>query len=178
VQSGGNNLAEKPDLSWPIRVGFVFHKVTNPILRLILRSRVHAMLSGQLILITYTGKKTGVKHTLPVQYAKSDNELLVIAGYHQHKRWWRNLRRQSTVSICYRGESTEASAMAYEGDVSAIVPRLPAYLKRFPQSARIRGLTLGPSGNVENIEKLREAAKEAVMVVIRMPNSAMRSKNC
>jgi len=91
-------------LSWPVRVGFAFHKVSNPFVRLILSSPLHSMLGGRLILITYTGRKSGKKHTLPVQYAKSGDDLIVVAGYHQHKRWWRNLLRQSTIEVCYRGK--------------------------------------------------------------------------
>jgi deazaflavin-dependent oxidoreductase (nitroreductase family) len=162
-------LQAKRDLSWPIRAGFVFHRVTNPFVRFILCSRLHSMLSGRLIVITYTGKKTGMNYTLPVQYAKSDDELIVVAGYHQHKKWWRNLRQQSTIMVCYRGKWFEASATAFEGDIAAIAPLFPAYLRRFPASARIRGLTFDPNGNVEDAEKLREAAKKVVMVNIRMP---------
>lgn len=127
------------------------------------------MLSGQLIIITYTGKKSGMKHTLPVRYAKSDDKLIVVTGYHRHKKWWRNLRRESAINVRYRGKWIEASAMAYEGDLAVIASLLPAYLRRFPASARIRGLTLDPSGNVEDAERLREAAKKIVMVIIRMP---------
>jgi deazaflavin-dependent oxidoreductase (nitroreductase family) len=125
------------------------------------------LLSGQLILITYTGKKSGKKHTLPVQYAESHDELIVAAGYHQYKKWWRNLLQQSTINVCYRGKWFEAIAEAFHGNVEEIAPLLPDYLKRFPASARIRGFTLDSSGNVEDSRKLREAAKEIVMVRIR-----------
>jgi len=124
------------------------------------------MLSGRLILITYTGKKSGRKHCLPLQYAESHNELIVSDGYHQYKKWWRNLLRQSTVSVCYRGKWLEASAKAFDGDVEEIAPFLPDYLKRFPASARIRGLTFDSSGNIEDSEKLVEEAKKVVMVKI------------
>ena len=159
----------KRDLSWLIRIGFVFHRVTNPFIRLILRSPLHSLLSGRLILITYTGKKSGMRYMLPVQYARSDGELIVVAGYHQHKKWWRNLRQRSMIQVCYRGKWYEALATASEGDVSVITPLFPAYLRRFPASARIRGLTLDPSGGVEDEEKLREAAKKVVMVGIKAP---------
>ena len=174
---GGRGLAEKPHLSRLIQFGFVFHKASNPLVRFILRSRAHAVLSGQLVLITYTGRISGVKHTLPVRYAKSGNELIVISGYHQYKKWWRNLRQQSTVNVCYRGEWIQTTATAYEGDASVVVPRLEAYLKRFPASARIRGLTLDPSGNIQDSEKLREAAKKAVIVIIQLPRPPAGSKN-
>jgi deazaflavin-dependent oxidoreductase (nitroreductase family) len=127
------------------------------------------MLSGRLILITYTGRKSGKKHSLPVQYAESHDELIVSAGYPQYKKWWRNLLEQQTIKVCYRGKWLKASAKAFDGDVEVIAPLLPDYLKRFPASARIRGLTFDSNGNIENTEKLREEAKKVVMVVIRMP---------
>jgi deazaflavin-dependent oxidoreductase (nitroreductase family) len=126
------------------------------------------MLDGRLILITYTGRKSGKKHSLPVQYAESREQLIVVAGYHQHKKWWRNLLHRQTINIRYRGKWFEASAEAFDGDVEVIVPLLPDYLKRFPASARIRGLALDSNGNVENPEKLGEEAKKVVMVTIRM----------
>jgi hypothetical protein len=126
------------------------------------------MLSGRLILITYTGKKSGKKHSLPVQYAESHNELIVAAGYHQYKKWWRNLLQQSTISICYCGKWFEASAKAFDGNVEEIAPFLPDYLKRFPASARVRALTFDSSGNIEDPVKLVEEAKKIVMVKIRM----------
>ena len=141
-------------LSWPVRAGFAFHKVSNPLVRLILNTPLHSMLSGRLVLITYTGRKSGKKHTLPVQYAKSGDDLIVVAGYHQHKKWWRNLLRQSTIEVCYRGRWSEASAIAFDGDVEAIAPLLPDYLRRFRASARIRGLTFDSGGNIEDPGKL------------------------
>jgi deazaflavin-dependent oxidoreductase (nitroreductase family) len=135
------------------------------------------MLSGRLILVTYAGKKSGMKHTLPVPYVKSGRELIVMAGYHERKKWWRNLRQQSTVNVCYRGKWFEASATAFEGDVAVIAPLFPAYLRRFPESARIRGLTLNSSGNLEDAEKLREAAKKVVLVDIKMPASKAQASS-
>jgi hypothetical protein len=143
-------------------------KALNPLVHLILSSQLHSML-GRLVLIRYTEKKSGVKYTLPVRYAKSDNELIVVAEPdHQHKKWWRNLRSKSAIHICYRGCWIEASAMAFDGDVAEIAPRLPAYLKRFPPGAAGDGLILSPGNNVHDTEKLREAAKRIVMVAIKM----------
>jgi deazaflavin-dependent oxidoreductase (nitroreductase family) len=152
-------------------VGFVFHRVTNPFVRFVLNSPLHPILSGRLLLIRYTGKKSGKKHSLPVQYAKSYDELIVVAGYAQHKKWWRNLMQESAINICYRGKWYEASAKAFDGDVGVIAPLFPDYLRRFPASARIRGLTLDSRGNVEDQGKLGEEAKKVVMVRIRMLTS-------
>ena len=159
-------------MSWPVRIGFAFHKISNPVVRLVLNSPLHSTLDGRLILITYTGKKSGRKHTLPVQYAESHNELIVVAGYHQHKKWWRNLLQQQIVSVRYRGRWFEGSAKAFDGDVEVIAPLLPDYLKRFPASARIRGLALDSNGAIGNPEKLDGEAKKVVMVTVRMQTRA------
>jgi len=163
----GGNLEER-GLGWGVRMGFAFHKVSNPLVRLLLSSPFHSMLSGHLILITYTGKRSGKKHSLPVQYAKSGDELIVVAGYHQHKRWWRNLLQQSTIDVRYRGSWFEAVAKAYVGDVEAIAPVFPDYLRRYPMSARYRGLKMDPSGKIEDQRKMEDAVKNVVMVRIRI----------
>ena len=158
-------------MSWPIRTGLIMHKVTNPFVRFILNSPLHSMLSGRLVLITYVGTKSGKKHSLPVQYAESRDELIVVAGYHEHKKWWRNLMQESSINICYRGKWFEASARAFDGDARVIAPLLPDYLRRFRASARIRGLALDSSGNIGNPERLVEEARKVVMVKIRMMTS-------
>jgi hypothetical protein len=91
-----------------------------------------------------------------------------VAGYAQHKKWWRNLLQQQTINVCYRGKWYEASAKAFDGDVEVIAPVFPDYLRRFPASARIRGLTIDSSGNIEDQGKLGEEAKKVVMVKIRI----------
>jgi hypothetical protein len=66
----------------------------------------------------------------------------------------------------------KAYASAFEGDTTAIAPRLPAYLRRFPESARIRGLAFDVSGDVPNKQKLTEEASTVVIVIIRIPTSS------
>ncbi len=161
------SLQATADLTFPVRMGLMFHKVTNPFICFILNSPLHSLLSGRLILITYTGKRSGKKHTLPVQYVESHNELVVFAGYHQHKKWWRNLMQESAISIRHHGKWLDASAKAFDGDIEVIVPVMPDYLRRFPASARIRGLTFDSKGNIEDLGKLCEEAKKVLMVRIR-----------
>jgi len=150
---------------WKVRLGFVFHKASNPLVRLILRSPLHSLLSGKLVLITYVGRRSGLKHTLPVMYANRDNELVVVVGYHKHKKWWLNLRNQSApVEVRYRGRLLEGSATAVEGDADIIAPRLAEYCRKFHASARKRGIDLG---SPIDLEALKAKSKEEVMVIIR-----------
>jgi len=158
--------AEKSELeSKLVKIGFLFHKITNPVVRTILSSPLHFLLSGKLILITYTGRQTGMRHTLPVMYANWNDELVVVVGYYEKKKWWRNLRGDPVaVKIRYRGRLLEGSAWAVEGEAEEIVPRLAEYLKKYPASARRRGLD--PVSDVGK-QAFIDRAKSEVLVIIR-----------
>jgi hypothetical protein len=148
-----------------IKLGLFIHKATNPFVSLILRSRFHSLLSGKLLLITYVGRRSGLKHTLPVQYANWDRELVVVVGYHRSKKWWLNLRnRPVPVDVRYHGQLLEGMAMAIEGNADVIAPRLAEYCRNFHASARIRGIDLG---SPIDMEALKARAKDKVMVIIR-----------
>src|SRR5229473_1475304 len=52
----------------------------NPIMRLVLGSRAHRMMSGQLMLLSFTGRRTGRSYTTPVSYVREGTNLLVPGG--------------------------------------------------------------------------------------------------
>jgi deazaflavin-dependent oxidoreductase (nitroreductase family) len=148
-----------------IKAGLLFHKISNPVVSLILRSPLHSLISGRLVLITYVGRRSGLKRTLPVQYANWDGELVVVVGYHRSKRWWLNLRNQPIhVDVRYRGRLLEGTAVAVESDADVIAPRLAEYCRKFHASARIRGIDLG---SPIDFEALKAKSKDEAMVIIR-----------
>src|SRR5438105_10198342 len=59
----------------------------NPFMRLVLGSRAHRMMSGQLMLLSFTGRRTGRSYTTPVSYVREGADLLVPGG----GAWWKNL---------------------------------------------------------------------------------------
>ena len=46
---------------------WLMNHLVNPIVRLILRSPLHRLVSGSILLITYQGRKSGKTYTLRVQ---------------------------------------------------------------------------------------------------------------
>jgi hypothetical protein len=112
-------------------------RLLNPIIRLLLASPLHPLLSGSVLLLTYTGGRTGRQHTLPVQYAREGSRIVVLAGDSVHKRWWRNLRRPAPVQLRIAGTTVKAtgSVIADNPDRSAELTRL--YLGRFPRARSV-----------------------------------------
>src|SRR5207245_11321247 len=52
----------------------------NPFMLLVLGSRAHRMMSGRLIRLSFTGRRTGRSYTTPVSYVREGTDLLVPGG--------------------------------------------------------------------------------------------------
>jgi deazaflavin-dependent oxidoreductase (nitroreductase family) len=76
----------------------------------LLRSRLHRLVSGSILLITFTGRKSGQTYTTPVQYMQQGSTLTVFT---QRRRvWWKNLRGGAPVTLLLRGQPRQATAYA------------------------------------------------------------------
>jgi hypothetical protein len=82
------------------RNGFwLLNHMVNPLARLLLRSRLHPILSGRLALITVTGRQTEQRFTIPVGYQREAGIVTVGVGAPERKRWWRNVRGGARVAV-------------------------------------------------------------------------------
>ena len=79
--------------------------VFNRIPKLILRSPLHRIMSGRLMLLSFTGRSSGRSCTTPVSYIVEDAGTLLIAG---GAPWWANLRSGSPVSVRLGGRQRVA----------------------------------------------------------------------
>ncbi len=143
------------------------NKILNPFVRLILRSPLHGMLSGALLLITYQGRKSGRLYTLPVQYVQSGDVIYIAPGAPSRKTWWRNLRGGAPVQIRLRGQPLRGKATALSGqaDAGLVAQALNLYLQRFPAAARLRSVRLASDGGFDQQDVQRAALSTLVVRV-------------
>lgn len=146
--------------------------VINPILKPILRSPFHTLLPKSWALLTYTGRRTHKKHSLPVRVAQYNDEFIIVPGCFGEipAAWWRNFRKESKVDLLYRGKSMECLARTIEDDETVAAPRLAAYLRNFP-SERV-GITTETTEEMFN--KLVTAAAKNYSIVTIRPHSSVR----
>jgi deazaflavin-dependent oxidoreductase (nitroreductase family) len=122
-------MAERCTLAAAVRA-----HVVNPVVRGLLRSPAHRLLSGSVLLVAYAGRRSGVRRELPVMYASTDDRYVVVAGQPDTKTWWRNFAddvRPVTLTVAgWRG-----SARARLLDPSSAEHRLAldAYRVRYPR---------------------------------------------
>jgi hypothetical protein len=88
----------------------VWNRSGNRLIAVLLRSPLHGMLSSRLALITVTGRRSGVEHTLPIMYEREGSTVTIPVMWPERKLWWRNLRGGAPVRLRLRGEDLPGRA--------------------------------------------------------------------
>ena len=112
---GGREAGPVRSLSTTSRGFRAFNRAVNPIVRALLRSPLHRLLSSRVALITVTGRRSGRPITLPVGYTRRGDLVSVVVGWPERKTWWKNLRGgERGVALLIRGEELAGSADLHE----------------------------------------------------------------
>jgi len=136
----------------------------NPIVRFILRSPLHGIMSSSTMLLTYTGRKSGKQYTLPIGYLRQDDSLTTISS--RSRVWWRNLRGGADVTVLLQGKQYKARGEVVEDHVS-VVEGMTAYLSHAPQRAKYFNITLKDAGTPEEQDLARET-KQRVLIILHL----------
>lgn len=64
--------------------------VINRVVRAVAHSPAHPLLGMHLVVLGYTGRRSGRRRELPVMAASAGTDLVVLVGQHRRKTWWRN----------------------------------------------------------------------------------------
>lgn len=145
----------------------VYNRLINPVVRPVLRSPVHGLLSGALMLLTFRGRRSGRSYTVPVQYAREGSTVIVYAGGSAEKTWWRNLAGGAEVTLRIKGHDLRGHAVAVMDDREAVADGLRIWLRRFPSSARRLGVARDPDGRPDP-QDLARAAERIVIVRVEL----------
>jgi deazaflavin-dependent oxidoreductase (nitroreductase family) len=135
----------------------------NSAMKFVLRSPVHAMVSKTILLISFSGRKSGKTYTTPVSYSQSGDQVSIFT----HANWWKNLRGSPMVTLRMRGREFQGLAEAVTGDKQAIAAGLAAHLRLVPSDARYYGVTFDEQGNPRE-EEVQKAVQSVVMVRVRL----------
>jgi hypothetical protein len=108
--------------------------VVNPVVRGLLRSPAHRVLSRSVLLLAYTGRRSGVRRELPAMYARLGERLVVIAGQPDTKTWWRNFAGDvRPVTVTVAGRRWNCRARLLEPRTAEHQLALDTYRERYPR---------------------------------------------
>lgn len=138
-------------------------KWVNTMMNSVLRSPFHGMVSDKILLITFTGRKSGREYSTPVSYTRRNGELLVFT----HGKWWQNLRGGATVKVRVQGKEFRGRAEPVDADTAAIAEGLVEHLRHVPGDAKFYNVTIGEHG-LPNAEEVKRSAQDTIMLRIKI----------
>ena len=133
----------------------------NPVVRVLLTSPLHGLLSSSVMLISFTGRRSGKLFTTPVRFIRAGEKIHCFTG--TENQWWRNMRQPVTVDLRMGGRSQKYTAQAVSDDPARVKEALSKLLAAYPQDAPYYDIQVDKSGNPE-VGELEKAAQRTVLV--------------
>jgi hypothetical protein len=139
----------------------------NPLMIRILRSPLHPLLSSGLMLLSYTGRRSGRRIEIPVGYQRSGSTLTVLATRARRKQWWRNFGEPAPVELLVRGRALRGDARLVPAGSEAFRVALESSFRRLPRLAGQFGIAYDRSIGITP-EQLRQLAEEGAVVEVTL----------
>ena len=136
-----------------------YQKVLNAVMRALLTSPLHFLLSGRLMVLVVTGRRSGTVYRIPVGYVEHDGDVLIGTG----GRWYRNIVAGQEIPIVLRGRRRRARAEVIT-DEARCTELYHHILAGNPVHGRFVGIGLEADGS-PNQSDLRRALAAGVAVV-------------
>lgn len=135
----------------------------NEAMKFVLRSPMHGMVSKSVLLITFTGCKSGKSYTTPVSYSQSGDQVILFT----HANWHQNLRSDTPIILRIQGQDYRGLAEPVAEDKQAVAAGLSAHLHKVRSDARYYGVTFDEHGNPKK-DEIEKAVQTVVMIRVRL----------
>ena len=132
----------------------------------LLCSPLHFLMSGSMLVLRVTGRRSGRQIELPVNYTtEEENSWRYLVTSTRERTWWRNLRGGAPVEACLFGRWRACQADVFE-EPERVAGGLRRIFRSKPGSARYYGVR-GDGRGDWNADDLERASKSRVLVLVR-----------
>ena len=107
----------------------------NPLIRWLLRSRLHFLMSGELLVLEYRGRKTGNTYAIPLAYVTHAGQPHCMTRL--GTSWLTSVVEAPSVTIWLRGKRLSATAERIPSASPDARPAFAAFLSANPGTARM-----------------------------------------
>jgi hypothetical protein len=108
----------------------IFGKILNPIIKSILKSPLHPLMSDHSLVIRYMGRESGKEYSFPAYYQQAGNSLQVLVE--KTEDWWRSLKNGANVKVIIKGNELRGWAEAIQ-DPPSVKENFSQLLKAIPE---------------------------------------------
>jgi deazaflavin-dependent oxidoreductase (nitroreductase family) len=88
--------------------------IFNVVVKGLLRSPLHRIMSKGVLLITFQGRRSGKQYTTPASYLRDGQVVYVFSN--PDRKWWRNLRGGVPVRVLIAGRAYSGTAEPVDRD--------------------------------------------------------------
>jgi hypothetical protein len=139
-------------------------KAVNPILRFLLRTPIMGPGRDRLMVVSFDGRKTGRRYTIPLSAHRIDNNLYALTA----APWKRNFRDGAAAEVLHNGESTAMRGeLIQDRSVVADLYRRCAESYGVKGAERMMGLKFRDQ-RVPTLEEFAEAVDREGLAAVRL----------
>ena len=149
-----------------MRIPEFLFPVINRVMRLLLHSPLHRLMSGNIMVVYFRGRRSGQRRWTPVRYLpEGEGGVLCLTG--RETGWWPNLLDPAPVELQLAGRRVAATAQALPDDAERKNAALRRMLGRFPADAAYHGIALRHGQPISD-EQYHQAVARDVLVVFEL----------
>jgi deazaflavin-dependent oxidoreductase (nitroreductase family) len=135
--------------------------IVNFVVRILLKSPLHFLMSDSVLLIEYTGRKSGNMYSTPVRYIRVGSRIRCITS--EEVQWWRNVKAAPAVSLVVCRSVASYNAHVLERDPTRTQQLLSKFLSAYPQDAVYQEIRLNSDRSLSSDDLVR-ASHTAIIV--------------
>lgn len=145
----------------------------NPAIKGLLGSRFAGPLAKALILLRFTGRRSGKIYTTPVGYVRDGDSVVVVTS--PTYQWWKNVRDGADVEVRLDGTWRKAHARVLPPDDPAFDRAVAILVRgRGPRMLQGFGVEVDESGHIPH-EARADLDTKALVVLIELAPSMVTS---
>ena len=149
--------------SLKLRVLLGLTRAANPLVSWLLRSRLHPLVSENILLLHFQGRRSGRWFNTPVTYIEDGGAVRICTP----SPWWKNVRDRPDVRLHLRGREITARARTTAGG-EHVVDTIRELLTRVPRDAPFYQVRIGGDGSPD-MDDVRRAATDHVVIDVELP---------
>ena len=122
----------------------VLFSIINPVVKCVLRSPLHRLMSHNTVLLEFTGRKSGRAYSTPVGYYATGREVRCFTD--RNNQWWRNLAGVKEIGLTVKGQRLTGKPSVDASGGPDTRKALKELLLASPRDASYAGVSFYPTG--------------------------------
>ena len=135
----------------------------NPIVRLILKSPIHFLISHQILLFRVIGRRSKKIFEIPASFAHINDSLVCVTL--RENIWWKNFKNIETQEIYFKGKKINKNISINFTDNAFVREKLKELIEHNPIDAFFAGVKLDKN-KVPNSADLDKAAELHTVIIL------------